>query len=441
MDDKLRAVRPPRWPALLLLAGVAGLLPFDHVARGQRLLEDFLLTVRVAVETTLRFGRVQALERSAQAEPAAPDPRVAELLSVARARVLPGRSSGWQRDGRFATVAVGRTRTPERIALATPAPLPDDEPVFVGSVLLGTTSSKATKSSAGSAGGTSFVAPLTAKGTRIPAVAGVVGRREVRLVAVGEGKSTLRVSYADSALPLEVGDLVYALDPPSQRGGAVARRIGGALIGRIVRGELPEGAARIEWRIEPALPPAKLAEVAVRLPPGFPAPGEVDLYPIDLPFERSGEAVAFLDHDRVGQLFRLGREEGITPGCAVSDGPLFVGRVVRAGWHGSVVRGVSDPGFELRVLVLARGEVVSWPLKVRGAVEPDGTAALAGRPPLDDFEGALVVTAPASDGVPEGLIVGTLAARGEECRLRFAERSDERRFAVHRIGGAWSDDG
>jgi hypothetical protein len=100
----------------------------------------------------------------------------------------------------------------------------------------------------------------------------VPGQRQARFLALGDGSDTLRVAYADGDVEIVEGDLAWAIDPPRDepRGGAITRIVGGALLGRIVRGDAPAGADRVDWRVAPLASLATLAEVAVRLPPGFP---------------------------------------------------------------------------------------------------------------------------------------------------------------------------
>jgi hypothetical protein len=420
-----------RWPAWLLLLGLCGLLPQAPVRRAEAWLDEALLSLRGVLDPGSWLLRARGEASAAElltAGEAGELQELARLLEAAHARVLPPRAEGWQRDGRFAAVPIGRLRTPAALALAVSSPLPPDEPAFHGRELVGFTSRKSDESPR--------VVPILSKGTRIPACAGVPGQRETRFLALGDGSDRMRVAYADADVPLVEGDLAWAIDvatpesPPI--GGALARVIGGARLGRIVRGDAPTGGDRPDWRVEPLSSLSTLAEVAIRLPPGFPAPAELSLLPVAVAARRAPP----LDPRRDGILLPLGRESGVVAGCAIAAGPLFVGRVSRAGYRHALALTLRDPGLRCRVLLLRQGETIAWELESAGA---DGDEiALAGAPAPADCESALVVSAPSVDGTPEGLLLGTLVRRGGRLLLRPAARA----FAdvvVHRPPGEWSD--
>ena len=323
--------------------------------------------------------------------------------------------------------------------------MPAGEPVFCGRVLVGLTEvDKRTQRS--------FVRPLLAKGTRIPACAGVPGRREVRFVAIGDGSDTLRVAYPDSAQPIREGDLVWAIDaggprpgPPFDAAGtpatatAIVPYYGGAELGRIARGALPPGALRDDWRVRPSFDLDELAEVAIRFPPGLPGPSELDLAPLAV--RPTGAAVH--DARRRGAWLGVGRELGVVPGCFVASGPYLAGVVVRAAWHGALVRRVDDPGFRCRTLVLLDGRCFPWTIEVERSDE--GRLLLRGAPVVAGAEGALVVTAGSATGSPEGLLLGVLESEQGRWRLRVepelleGPRADSE-WVVHRPPGPWSDE-
>jgi len=427
--DPDREPRAERWPAGLLLAGAATLLPWQAARNGAALLEDALLTLRGFVDPRARRGG----ESAAAAAPPAPEAAVHDLLSRARAAVLPPRAAGWERDGRFCAVPVGRSRSPASVALAVPGPVPPEEPVFRGRELLGFTPAWN--------GGAPRLVPLTARGTRLPACAGEPGRREARFLALGDGSGLLRVAFVDGEIALAEGDLAWAVDPPTPPGGAVVRRVGGAWIGRLVRDPRAEGGTHGEWSVAPFSAPETLAEVAIRHPPGFPAPAELLLVPLAL----TGRRHAFRDARRDAILLGRGREAGVVAGCAVSAGPYLVGKVTRSGWRQAAAHTLRDPRFRCRVLLVMGDEVAAFELETRGTEGEDrAEIVLAAPPPLDGWEGALVVSAPSPDGMPEGLVLGRMERRGERCVLtglgRVSPDDGEAELVVHRPPGSWSDD-
>src|SRR5215475_1513490 len=114
--------RPQRWPTLLLVAGIAGLLPVQGLRRGYELAEEVLLSARRW--SSLGGGTAAALEGADLQRLGPPDPRVVALLAEARAALLPPRSAGWQRDGRFCVVPVGADRRPESLSLLLAGTVP-----------------------------------------------------------------------------------------------------------------------------------------------------------------------------------------------------------------------------------------------------------------------------------------------------------------------------
>ncbi len=417
--------RPQRWPAALLIAGVASLLPQPAVREALSVLEGGLLTARRLVDPMAWRRVAQAAQPPAGGPDRSPDRFIVELLATARARVIPDSSEGWQRDGRFCGVTLGRVRSPSSLSVASAGPLPPGEPAFHGRELVGFTSSSASDDRP-------RIVPLRAKGTRLSACAGAPGKREARFLALGDGSELLRVAYADRDVAIEEGDLAWAIDPLAPTGGAVTRIVGGALLGRIVRGDAPRGSDRDDWRVAPLTPLAELAELAIRHPPGFPGPSEASFVP--LAAEARHEAL--VDARRDGLLLPKGRESGVVEGCAVSAGPWWIGRVVRAGWGASIVRTVRDPGLTCPVLVISRGEIRAFALstaEVRGA-----DVRLEAAPPFADCDGAVVVTAPGPEGVPEGLLVGTLH-RDDLGWFLTAGPAAAEAVVVHRPPGAWGE--
>jgi len=419
--------RSQRWPALLVLLGVSGMVPIPLVRRAHELVEQVAWSVR---------GLVHPAPDRADAQSTPPAPfaaDVVELLATLRRRVLPPRERGWQRDGRFGVVALASRRDDRepRAELATPTPgvLPPDEPVFHGEELLGFTRPRRD--------GSIRIERLTKQGTRTPACAGEPGKREARFLALGDGSATLRVSYVDDGVELREGDLAWAIDPPAAPGGAIARVVGGATLGRLVRGDLPAGAARDEWRVAPLSQPELLAEAAIRFPPGFPPPTETDLYP--LATELSGDPI--VDPRRAFARIGDGREAGLLPGSALSCDGRYVGSVVRAGYGHALVRTLSDPGMRVRALLLRGGDSVAFDLVVvaveRDAEERERLVVVA--PPCPGWEGALVVTAAQVAGTPEGLVIGALAADAGRCTL-VARRDASGPAIAWRLPGAWSSE-
>jgi hypothetical protein len=166
-----------------------------------------------------------------------------------------------------------------------------------------------------------------------------------------------------------------------------------------VRGDAPAGADRVDWRVAPLASLATLAEVAVRLPPGFPAPAELSLVPLLV----GPRPAPPLDRRRSGLLLPAGREAGVVAGCAVSSGPFFVGRIVRSGWQQSLALTLRDPGLRCRVLLLGRGSASAWEIETAGSGRTASRGSRSsGPPPPAECAGALVVSAPSSEGVPEG---------------------------------------
>src|SRR5215510_12706406 len=134
MDDRDRELRVQRWSALLLVVGMLGLLPYPPIRGAFDLAEDALLSARRWA------GRAAGIPLDdVAAAVGRPDPRVVELLARSRASLLPPRATGWQRDGAFCVVPVGRERRPDALSLALPGAAPLGEPVFSGRVLIGTT--------------------------------------------------------------------------------------------------------------------------------------------------------------------------------------------------------------------------------------------------------------------------------------------------------------
>jgi len=95
--------------------------------------------------------------------------------------------------------------------------------------------------------------------------------------------------------------------------------------------------------------------------------------------------------------------------------------------------------------VIGSRDVVAWNLATAGGTiragdvaNAEGEILLESAPTAVDWDGALVVTAPSQEGVPEGLVVGTLAAVEERCILRIEEVSLED-VTVWRPPNAWSD--
>ncbi len=426
MGSQIDQPRSNRWPTLLLLAGVSGLLPLPVVRRAHALVEQIVGAARGWLEPNdlVEFAAADVAALATESDPPAAgiDPQVVALLSALRDEVRPPKSGGWQRDGRFGVVPVGARRDVGELSLATPAAIPLGEPVFFGRELVGFTAARAA--------GPTLVQLLSRPGTRIAACAGVPGVREVRFLAIGEGVETLRVAYADGGQQLEEGDLAWAIDPPSLPGAAVAPTIGGAQLGRVVHGDLASGAALDEWRIVPITAPARLAEVAIRFPPGFPLASEPDLYPMRT--TAIGHAVVE-ERRRVARVVD-GHEVGIDAGCAVSSAGRYVGRISRSSWGAALVRAVSDPGFRLSTLLLVGGRVSAWELESGGTCA-DGLLLLP--PPIESWDGAIVVTASSPDGTPEGLIVGALRAIGDGCVL-VGVREPLGAVEVWRPAGAWS---
>jgi hypothetical protein len=357
-----------------------------------------------------------------------PDPRVVALLAEARAALLPPRSAGWQRDGRFCVVPVGADRRPDSLSLLLAGTVPAGEPVLSGRVLIGTTALDRT--------GRPCVVPTLAKGARFPACAGIPGRREVRFLAIGDGSGTLKVEFPDAAWPILDGDLVWAIDAGPSPAGAVGPVVAGAELGRIERGELPPGAQRDDWRVRPTVSLETLAEVAIRFPPGLPGPAENELAP--LPVVPLGATVR--GRQRRGAWLEVGREFGVVAGCAVSSGPCLAGLVTRAGWRGALVRRLDDPGFRCRAFVLVDGRCLPWTVEVVG--RGGDRLLLKGAPAGANCDGALLVTAASSAGVPEGLILGVLEIAGASSWLKVerasVELSDDPPWVVHRPPGPWS---
>jgi hypothetical protein len=419
--------RSQRWPALLVLLGVSGMVPIPLVRRAHELIEQVAWSVR---------GLVHPAPDRADAQSAPPlplDARVAELLATLRRRVLPPRERGWQRDGRFGVVALSNRRDEQEprseLFTQTPCVLPPDEPVMHGEELLGFTRPRRD--------GSVRIERLTRRGSRTPACAGEPGKREARFLALGDGSATLRVSYVDDGVELREGDLAWAIDPPASPGAAIARVVGGAWLGRLVRGDLPEGAERDEWRVAPLSQPELLAEVAIRFPSGFPPPTETDLYP--LATELSGDPI--VDPRRAFARIGDGREAGLLPGSALSCDGCYVGTVLRAGYGHALVRTLADPGVRVRALLLRGGEAVAFDLVVV-AVERDAQARpriIVLPPPCPDWDGALVVTAAQVAGTPEGLVIGALAAESGRCTL-VARRAASGPAIAWRLPGAWSSE-
>ncbi len=417
MADGLQEPAPKRWPAILVLVGISGLLPIPAIQRAHELAEELTWTLR---------GLVQPARRSARAADSTPpaaaaDPRVAELLASLRQSVLPPKARGWQRDGRFGVVPLG-TADGLELTLMPPAAVAPGEPAFYGEQLVGFTAARSN--------GSIRLERVTKSGTRLSACAGAPGRREARFLALGDGSTALRVAYADGGVELHEGDFAFALDPPSPRGGAANRVIDAAVLGRLVRGDLPEGAEREEWRIEPLRPLERLAEVAIRFPPGLPLPSDTDLYPC------ASELLAHSVVDSRRAFARLcdGREQGIVPGSAVASEGYLLGRVVRAGFGHALVQTVRDPGFRQRALALVEGTVLAFELEV---VRAHGST-IEVRPPVGlAWEGALVVTAASADGTPEGLLIGALTEKNGRCEL-VATPEPVGRVVAWRPAGAWS---
>jgi rod shape-determining protein MreC len=432
MGDRDREARPQRWPTLLLVAGIVGLLPVQTLRRGFGLAEEILLTARRwsslggGTATALEEADVERLERSCR-----PDPRVDALLAEARAALLPPRSAGWQRDGRFCVVPVGADRRPESLSLLLAGTVPAGEPVFSGRVLIGTTALDRT--------GRSYVTPILAKGARVPACAGVPGRREVRFLAIGDGGPTLKVEFPDASRPILEGDLVWAIDAGPAPTAVVGPVVGGAELGRIERGELPPGAQRDDWRVRPTVSLETLAEVAIRFPPGLPGPAENELAP--LPVVPVGMAVR--GRLRRGAWLEVGRELGVVDGCAVTSGPCLVGLVARSGWRSALVRRLDDPGFRCRAFVLVSGQCLPWTVEVVG--RSGDRLLLKGAPATPSCDGALLVTAGSASGVPEGLVLGVLETLGATTWLDIERASielpDDLLWVVHRPPGPWSAEG
>jgi len=433
MADGLREPRPQRWPALLVLAGVSGMVPLPLLQRAHELVEEIAFTGRgLLLPDGAETPEVQAAEQLSPdltSKPRLLDERVVTLLEELRRRVLPPPSRGWQRDGRFGVIPVGggvapRRREAEELRAATVAPLPPDEPVFHGEQLIGFSRARAD--------GTTRIERLTRAGARLLACAGAPGRREARFLAVGDGTPTLRVALADHGVALAEGDLAWVVDPPTAPGAAIARDIGGAVIGRITRGTTPEGAAKEEWRVEPLVAPELLAEVALRFPPGFPLPTEVGVYPFMTALLPDG----VIDPRRSFRRLPHGREEGLTAGAAVSVGGKLCGRVVRAGHGHALVRSLADPGFRVAALLLAGGRATAFELVVLGSLE-DGLEVAP--PPTRDWDGGVVVTAGSADGCPEGLLIGALFARVGRCGLAGGAGAPEGTVVAWRLPGAWSE--
>lgn len=440
MADGLREARPQRWPALLVLAGVSGMVPIPLFERAHELLEEVAWTARgllqppsLEVDARALEATTSLAESSAGVDQAASvrdalDARVVGILARLRQRVLPPKTRGWQRDGRFGVVpvtaapALGR-RDAQELLLLTVAPLPPDEPVFHGEQLIGWTRVRAD--------GSTRIDRLTRAGARTTACAGEPGRREARFLALGDGSATLRMALADGGVELTAGDLAWVLDPPAAPAGAVVREVGGALLGRLVRGELPEGAERDEWRVLPLVAPELLAEVAVRFPPGFPLPSETAVYP----FAMVLAANPILDPRRAFTRLGQGREVGLFAGAAVSIGGALCGRVTRSGYGHALVRTVRDPGFRVAALLVQAQQATAFELVVLGV---DGTV-IEVRPPVGvPWDGALVVTAASPDGCPEGLLIGSLAARDGRCVLVDFREAAPGPVVAWRLSGAWS---
>lgn len=408
--------RPQRWPWLLLAAGLSTWLPSRSIERAHARVEDLLLSARGLL------GRTSEPEaRAAEAGSGEPESIVVEALRSARGRVLPPADRGWQRDGRFVAVAVEPEDDGETTVLRARCALPPGEPVFVGAALVGFTARVEDPAAA-----TRRILPLTVEGSQIRAAAGVPGLRETALLAVGESLPTLALRYVEDVAALQPEDLAWALDPPSPPGGALARVADGAWIGTIVRDDGSGGGGETGLRIEPWVDLARIEEVAVRFPPGFPAPEDLAFDRLEVEVERD----AVRENGRDALLLPAGSESGVRAGCALSAGTLIVGRVVRSGWNRSLARTLLDPGFELPVLVLAPDAILEWELRVAAR---DGERVLLGSaPPLADWDGALVVTAADPRGCPEGLFVGILAREDGRCALRRDERFDVERLTVHR---------
>lgn len=429
MGERDREPRPQRWPTLLLVAGIVGLIPAQAVRRTFELAEEVLLSARRPIK--LGGGSASALEPDELGRLGRPDPRVVALLAEARAALLPPPAAGWQRDGRFCVVPVGAERRPDLLGLLLAGTLPPGEPVFSGRILIGTTALDRAQRP--------FVAPLLAKGARVAACAGVPGRREVRFLAVGDGSATLKVEFPDAAFPILDGDLVWAIDAGPPPLGAAGPVVAGAELGRIERGELPPGSQRDDWRVRPTVPLDALAEVAVRYPPGLPGPSENELTPLQV----VPVAAAARGRLRRGAWLDVGREAGVVDGCAVAAGGCLAGLVVRSGWRGALVRRLDDPGFRCRCFVLVGGQCLPWTVDVVGRVRD--RLLLRGAPAAASCQGALIVTAGSPSGVPEGLILGVYEAEEGLSWLRFESASvafDEGSpWVVHRPPGPWSADG
>jgi hypothetical protein len=429
MGERDGEPRPQRWPTLLLVAGIVGLLPVQTLHRVFELAEEVLLSAR-------RWsgpggGSAAALEAADLARLGRPDPRVVALLAQARAALLPPPSTGWQRDGRFCAVPIGAARRADCLGLLLAGTVPPGEPVFSGRILIGTTALDRAQRP--------FVAPILAKGARVAACAGVPGRREVRFLAVGDGSATLRVEFPDAAFPIMDGDLVWAIDAGPPPVGAAGPIVAGAELGRIERGELPPGSQRDDWRVRPTVPLSALAEVAVRYPPGLPGPAENELAPLEV--VPAGGSVR--GRVRRGAWLEVGREVGVVDGCAVASGACLAGLVARSGWRGALVRRLDDPGFRCRAFVLVGGQCLPWTVEVVGRLRD--RLLLKGAPATANCDGALIVTAGSPSGVPEGLILGVLESVEGLSWLRFESASvglDEGAlWVVHRPPGPWSADG
>ncbi|MSR45540.1 MAG: hypothetical protein EXS13_00470 [Planctomycetes bacterium] len=430
MADGLREQRPQRWPAVLVLIGVSGMVPVPVLEHAHGLIEAVAWSVR---------GLVDPVERTALAasEVAAPpdlalalDPRVVSLLETIRRRVLPPPARGWQREGHFGVVLVGAPPVENHrdeareLVVQTAAPVPSGEPAFFGEQLIGFTRVHAD--------GSARIERITRPGGRTTACVGAPGEREARCLALGDGSTDLRVAYADGGVELREGDRAWAVDPPGRSGAAAIRVVGGALLGRLVRGELPTGAARDEWRIVPPVPVESLAEVAIRFPAGFAPPGETDIYPFTVTLAPD----PLLDRRRSFCRIDRGREAGVLAGAAISNGGALIGRVERSGYGAALVRTLRDPGFRMRALLLQSGTAVAFDLVARG--DRGGFVEIA-PPPCPGWEGALVVTAASPDGTPEGLLFGALERHGDRCEL-LAAASAVGPAAAWRLPGAWGAD-